>query len=437
MRNSLKKPVVILLIVIFILSIAIPASAQSGGGHGGHGGHGGQGGYITHVVKPGERLASIARLYCTTWQEIYNLNRHTIGPDPDRLYPGMWLTIPNHCGGHPPIPQHPIYYPPEPQHPIDVCYGVYDRGWMPHAQGQVYEDYYYVLSGDTWYSIGKRFGVPYQHLQSVNGTRRLLAGWTIFIPCLGPGPGPWPTPEPWPTPTPIPPITPTPTPTPSPGGPPYIYIISPLANAVLPITFEVKGAAWHLDGYNVLVKAVDQHGQLLAQQTVALQQIDGVQANTSGQFCLQVQGQTEGCIIWTSQLSASVQNPNQDTKYWSAHLTVNVPAGTQGRIEVTAPGTNASAIINPVFFGQGGGGGGGVDYPPGQCQITVAASAPAYDQPNGTVVGQFSSAGTLESQRRELVNSIDWYRVRVQVASQWRDLWVSSVNLTGIGGGCY
>jgi len=130
-----------------------------------------------------------------------------------------------------------------------------------------------------------------------------------------------------------------------------------------------------------------------------------------------------------------MQNPAQDTKYWSAHLTVNVPAGTQGRIEVTAPGTNASAVIDPVFFGQNGGG--GVDYPPGQCQITVAASAPAYDQPNGVIKGQFVSGGTLESQRRETVDSTDWYRVRVQIESQPTDLWVSSVNLTTIGSGCY
>jgi len=418
MRHTLNKPIFILLIVIFILSIALPASAQSGWQPAHSPGYGG---YVTHVVKPGERLASIARQYCTTWEDIYYLNYYTIGPDPNNIYPGMVLTVPNRCGGGG---------------------GCYDWGPLPHARGYVYGNYYHVLSGDTWYSIGNRFGVPYQHLQYANGSRRLLAGSTVVIPCLGPGPGPgpWPpTPTPfppvYPTPTPTPPIGPTPTPTP-PITPPYIYVISPLANAVLPITFEVKGAAWNLDGYNVLVKAIDQQGHVLAQQTVPLQQVDGVQGSTSGQICLQVQGQNEGCVIWNSQLSASVQNPNQGVKYWSAHLTVNVPAGTQGRIEVTAPGTNASAVINPVFFGQGGGGG-GVDYPPGQCQITVAVGAPAYDQPNGAVVGQFSTAGTLESQRRELVNGTDWYRVRVSVNSQPRDLWMSSVNLTAIGGGCY
>ena len=421
MRNSSKKTIIIILIVIVILSIALPAAAQSGWGQGGYGGA--YGGYVTYVVQPGDHLASIARQFCTTWQEIHALNYYAIGPNPDNIYPGMVLTVPNRCGGGG---------------------GCFDWGPLPHARGYIfYGDYYHVMGGDTWYSIGRRFGVPYENLQYANGSRRLLAGSAVVIPCLSPGPGPepWPpTPTPFPpvspTPTPIPPIGPTVTPTPTPEGPPYLYIISPLANAVLPVTFEVKGAAWHLDGYNVLVKAVDQQGQLLAQQTVPLQQIDGVQGSTTGQICLDVQGQNQGCITWNSQLSASVQNPTtQDTKYWSAHLTVNVPAGTQGRIEVTAPGTNAQAIINPVFFGQSGGG--GVDYPPGQCQITVAASAPAYDQPNGIIKGQFMSGGTLESQRRETVNSTDWYRVRVPIDSQPTDLWVSSVNLTAIGSGCY
>jgi len=223
--------------------------------------------------------------------------------------------------------------------------------------------------------------------------------------------------------------------TPTPDGPPYIYIISPLANAVLPITFEVKGAAWNLDGYNVLVKAVDQQGQLLAQQTVPLQQIDGVQGSTSGQICLDVQGQNQGCITWNSQLSASVQNPTQDTKYWSAHLTVNAPAGTQGRIEVTAPGTNAQAIIAPVYFGQGGGG--DEDYPQNICQITVAANAPAYDQPNGSVIGLFQWGGSMWAKSKRPVGNINWYKVEIADNPQPRELWVSSVNLTNIGSGCY
>ncbi len=427
MRHFFTKSIIVLVVVIFVLSIGLPAAAQSGWGPA----HPqGQVTYVTHVVKPGERLASIARQYCTTWEEIYHLNQQIIGPDPDNIYPGMWLTVPNRCvtAVHPPIVHPPSWG--------GSCYGVYDRGWMPHAQGQIFGNWYYVVQGDTWFSIGKRFGLPYQHLQRVNGTYRLLAGATIVIPCLNAPPPP--PPQPWPTFTPVPPVvnpTVTPTPTTSPVTAPYIYIISPLANAVLPTTFEVKGAAWNLVGYDVLVKAVDQQGNVLSQQTVSLQQVDSVQGSTSGQVCIQVQGQNQGCVVWNSQLSASVQNPNQAVGYWSAQLTVNVAPGTPGRIEVTAPGTNAQAVLNPVFFGQSGSS--GVDYPPGQCQITVAAGAPAYDQPNGMVVGQFVTAGTLQAQRRELVNGTDWYRVQVPVNSQPRDLWVSSVNLTAIGSGCY
>jgi len=411
MRHSFNKPIIILLIVIFILSIAFPVAAQSGWGPYGQGAYAG---YVTYAVQPGDRLASIARQFCTTWEEIYYLNYYTIGPDPNNIYPGMVLTVPNRCGGG----------------------GCYDRGPLPHARGYVYGNVYYVMGGDTWYSIGKRFGVPYQHLQQVNSTYRLIAGTTILIPCLNVLPPPTP-PVTW-TPTPTPPVvnpTPTPTPTTSPVTAPYIYIISPLAYAVLPTTFAVNGAAWNLGQNNLLVKAVDQQGNVLVQQNVSLQNVDGVEGSTSGQICLSVQNQEQGCIVWNSQLSASVQNPNQDVGYWSTQLTVNMPPGTPGRIEVTAPNTNAKAVVSPVYFGQGGSG--SVDYPPGQCQITVAAGTPAYDQPNGTVVGQFVTAGTLESQRREQINGVNWYRVQVPVNGQPRDLWVSSVNITTIGGGCY
>ena len=436
MRHLLNKPIIALLIVIFVLLIAFPAAAQSGWQPTHPPGHGGA--YVQHVVKPGERLASVARQYCTTWEEIYYLNRHIIGLNPDYIYPGMWLTVPNCCGGwgpgHPPVVHPPTAHPPVAQPPIahhpgwdDACYGVYDRGWMPHAKGHVNGKWYHVRQGDTWYSIGKRFGIPYQHLQRANHSHRLLAGWRIVIPCLHTGSGPEPTPTPTQS-----PVPPTPT-----VGPkvPYIYVISPLAYAVLPTTFEVNGAAWNITQNNLLVKVINQQGNVLAQQNVSLQQVDGVEGSTSGQICLNIQDQEQGCIVWNSQLSASVQDPNQDVAYWSTQLTVNVPPSTPGRIEVTAPDTNAKAIVNPVYLGQGGSG--AVDYPPGQCQISVAAGSPAYDQPNGTVEGQFVSAGTLEAQRREMVDSSDWYRVQVSVNPQPRDLWVSSVNLTAIGGGCY
>ncbi|MCZ2839778.1 polysaccharide deacetylase family protein [Modestobacter sp. VKM Ac-2985] len=68
-------------------------------GAGGGGGGGGTptppaGGTTTYVVQPGDTLGSIASGYSATWQEIYQANRATIGPDPNLLQVGQQLTIP-------------------------------------------------------------------------------------------------------------------------------------------------------------------------------------------------------------------------------------------------------------------------------------------------------------------------------------------------------
>ena len=55
--------------------------------------------YTTYVVQPGDSLSKIAALYCTTWQEIYNMNYQAIGPDPSVVEPGTVLTVVNRCGG--------------------------------------------------------------------------------------------------------------------------------------------------------------------------------------------------------------------------------------------------------------------------------------------------------------------------------------------------
>ncbi len=159
-------------------------------------------GYVYVTVQPGDHLASIARAYCTTWQAIYDLNRDIIGPDPDHLVPGMVLTVPAGCNGS-----------------GGSCAGVYDRGWLPHAQGSVIPpNHYLVAKGDTWYSIGKRFGVSVAALRQTNGQYYPYAFTVATIPCLNASPTPTPSPYPTltPTPTPTPVLTPTPTPTPPP-----------------------------------------------------------------------------------------------------------------------------------------------------------------------------------------------------------------------------
>jgi LysM repeat protein len=58
---------------------------------------------------------------------------------------------------------------------------------MMYAQGTVSGNVYTVAWGDTWYSIGVRFGLPYQDIQAANGyppDAPLYAGTQLIIPGL-------------------------------------------------------------------------------------------------------------------------------------------------------------------------------------------------------------------------------------------------------------
>lgn len=152
----------ILIGLVLILSLflaAVPASAQ------------GNPVFVTHVVQPNDRLAKIAANNCTTWQEIYNLNAAVIGPNPNLLRPGMVLTVPNRCGstGVPP-----------------GC-TVWDRGPRQHAMGTVQGNVYTVAWGDTWTSVGQRFGTTPQAIRQGNGMGQnagLFANTRLIIPGL-------------------------------------------------------------------------------------------------------------------------------------------------------------------------------------------------------------------------------------------------------------
>lgn len=52
---------------------------------------------ITHVVKRGETLSSIARRHHLKggWKTLYKANRKIVGPQPDRLSPGTVLVVPD------------------------------------------------------------------------------------------------------------------------------------------------------------------------------------------------------------------------------------------------------------------------------------------------------------------------------------------------------
>lgn len=154
-HRMLNTFVVLATMLVLLLATAAPAAAQS---------------YTTHRVQPGETLAKIAYRYCTTWQEIYRLNRQSIGPNPNALQSGLALTVVANCGA-----AHLPERPPT---------GVYDRGPSTHASGTFRSPYYTAAWGDTLFSIGLRFGVSVSQIQQTNGLsgNYLPAGTTLLIP---------------------------------------------------------------------------------------------------------------------------------------------------------------------------------------------------------------------------------------------------------------
>jgi LysM repeat protein len=110
----------------------------------------------THVVRPGENLRGIAAVYGTTWQVLAAINNLA---NPSRIYPGQVLII-SATGG-------PIVQPPPPPPP------------------PVTNRYYTVRPGDTMFQIGRIFGRNVWDIARANGIlnlNRIFAGQTLFIP---------------------------------------------------------------------------------------------------------------------------------------------------------------------------------------------------------------------------------------------------------------
>jgi LysM repeat protein len=166
-RKMIRKLTLSFILVAGMLLVALPASAQD---------------YTSHVVEQSESLAKIALQYCTSWTEIYNINRQSIGEDPNDIKVGLHLTVANRCGA-----THLPSQPPEGQAAPDNT-NVYDRGTRAHATGTVVNsNIYSVAWGDTLFSIGLRFGPSVDELRAANGLNEdsiLFATSRIVIPGL-------------------------------------------------------------------------------------------------------------------------------------------------------------------------------------------------------------------------------------------------------------
>jgi LysM repeat protein len=314
---------------------------------------------VAYTVQPGDTLGKIASRYCTTWEEIYQINAAVIGPDPNVLKPGTVLYVPNRCAT-----------------PPSNC-TVYDHGASMYANGTVSGNVYTVAAGDTWYSVGVRFGLPWETISAANGGGGLYPGRQLIIPGLCSAP---------------PPAQKT-----------YISISNPQAGANLPATFTVSGAGAGLPEGNVVVTAKDSSGRILAQKATTLQ---GANVGTGG----------EGA--------------------WSTSLTVNASTVTSGAIEATSPGTSALAAVSITFSGAGSGGGTSVVYAPGQCTLYGLPGAPMYQYPGGPMVGQFVAGGPVEAKQRTVYNNMDWYMIQPEASAGNPPMWVPVTSLSSVGSGC-
>jgi hypothetical protein len=158
---------------------------------------------------------------------------------------------------------------------------------------------------------------------------------------------------------------------------PFITITSPVAGAVLPATFEVKGIAGGLFEGNVYVRALDNTGKMLADKAT---------------------------VVQTGDAGVGGQGP------WAVTLTVNVPAGTPGRIVANSPGTPAAPEV-AVNVTYGVADGQVKEFAPGQCKFQARAGTPYYTyHTGGSQAGTFPGDATwYEATQGVKVGGLAWY----------------------------
>lgn len=109
-----------------------------------------------YTVVKGDTLSAIAARHGTSWQAVYAANKSVIGPDPNKIFPGQVLVIPNGATPAPVKPSMPVNY--------------------------------IIVRGDTNGAIAKRFGTTVDQLVAWNKgkypsmTRDYIqAGWSIRV----------------------------------------------------------------------------------------------------------------------------------------------------------------------------------------------------------------------------------------------------------------
>lgn len=351
MNRKLRASSALLVVALVLTAVMAPAAAA-------------QSVTVTpYTVQPGDSLSKIAGMFCTTWEEVYTMNAGVIGPDPNVLVPGTVLYVPNRCTSTPP----------------SCSSGVYDHGPSMYANGTVSGNVYTAAAGDTWYSIGVRFGMPWETISEANGGGGMYPGRQLIIPGLCPQ---------------------------QPAQKAFIAISNPQPGASLPNTFTVSGTGAGLPEGNVVVTALDGSGRVLAQKATTMQ---GVSTGTGG----------EGT--------------------WSTNLTVNVYDVTPGAIEASSPGVQVMAGVSITYSGAGSpgsGGGGTVVYAPGQCTIVGAPGGAIYAYPGGPQISVFIGGGSLEALQRTVYNGMDWYMIQPEASMGNPPMWVPVYSLASVGAGC-
>ncbi len=168
---------------------------------------------------------------------------------------------------------------------------VYDRGPRQHATGTVSGSYYTVAAGDTFYSIGLRFGLSWQEITRANNLAddaSVVPGTPLLIPGLVPD-------------------------VPPPSGPSFIGITNPTPGSTVYVhgTVNVNGMCQSMHDNRIIVRVKDWRGTVAAQQETF--------ADVNGRWQVAFMGG------------------------------IPVPANTDGSIEAEAPGNNMRTPINVHF----------------------------------------------------------------------------------------